>query len=436
MSRRVSQAFRIAAEKFRTSQTGNVAMMFGLTIFPLLVAAGGFVDMTRAYYARTDMQDALDATALALSRQAPGMSDSEMQKAAENFFYANFNDPDVESLDLKPSYTASGPSLTVAGTASVKTYFLPLIHINHIPVNASSTVAWGETRLRVALVLDNTGSMAQAGKMDALKLATHNLIKQLKGAVQTDGDVYVSIVPFAKDVNVGASNYDQSWVRWDLWEEVNGSCNKPQLTTKTSCLGEDKKWTAANHDTWNGCITDRDHNYDTLNTAPSTGTQATLFPAEQYSACPTELMGLSYNWTALNNRVDAMQPNGFTNQAIGLEWGWQSLTNAPFTVPPTGGYYKYRQVIILLTDGLNTQNRWDHSAAPIDAREKLSCANIKAAGIEIYTVQVNTGGDPTSTLLQDCASGPANFFLLTSADQIVTTFDSIGTELSQLRVAM
>ncbi len=436
MSRRAFQAFRIAAQKFRTSQTGNVAMIFGLTIFPLLVAAGGLIDMSRAYYARTDMQDALDATALALSREASGMSDVQMKTAAENYFYANFNDTDVESLDLTPTYTAKGPSLTVAGTASVKAYFLPLIHINHIPVNASSTVAWGETRLRVALVLDNTKSMDQAGKMDALKLATHNLIKQLKGAAQTDGDVYVSIVPFAKDVNVDASNYNQSWVRWDLWEEVNGSCSKSSLTTKSSCVAAGKVWTAAAHSTWNGCVTDRDQNYDTLNTAPDTATQATLFPAEQYSACPTQMAGLSYDWTALDNRVDAMVPNGFTNQALGLEWGWQSLTAQPFTVPPMGGYYKYRQVIILLTDGLNTQNRWDTSAGPIDARQKISCNNIKASGIDIYTVQVNTGGDPTSTLLQDCASSPGDFFLLTSADQIVTTFDSIGTELSQLRVSM
>ncbi len=322
------------------------------------------------------------------------------------------------------------------GTASVKTYFLPLIRLRHIPVNASSTVKWGETRLRVALVLDNTLSMAQSGKMDALKQATHNLINQLKGAAESDGDVYVSIVPFAKDVNVGASNGNQSWVRWDLWDEVNGSCSKKQLTTQSSCLSQNKKWTVAAHSNWNGCITDRDKDYDTLNTAPSTGTPATLFPAEQYGSCPSELMGLSYDWTALGDRVDAMQPGGLTNQAIGLDWGWQSLTNAPFTVPPMDGYYKYRQVIILLTDGLNTQNRWDSSAPAIDAREKISCDNIKAAGIDIYAVQVNTGGDPTSTLLQDCASGPSNFFLLTSADEIVSTFDSIGTELSQLRVAM
>jgi len=56
-------------------------------------------------------------------------------------------------------------------------------------------------------------------------------------------------------------------------------------------------------------------------------------------------------------------------------------------------------------------------------------------------VQVNTGGDPTSTLLQKCAGSPGKypdsdkFFLLTSANEIVTTFNQIGTALSSLRVA-
>jgi hypothetical protein len=37
--------------------------------------------------------------------------------------------------------------------------------------------------------------------------------------------------------------------------------------------------------------------------------------------------------------------------------------------------------------------------------------------------------------LQNCATDPSKFFMLTSASQIVTTFNSIGTALSQLRVA-
>ncbi len=147
------------------------------------------------------------------------------------------------------------------------------------------------------------------------------------------------------------------------------------------------------------------------------------------------MMGLSYDWTALNAKVDAMTPNGNTNQAIGLVWAWQALTEQPFSVPPEDPNYKYQKVIILLSDGLNTQNRWTTNAASIDDREKLLCAAIKTAGITLYTIQVNTDGDPTSTLLQQCASTSDKFFLLTSANQIVTTFSTIGTALSQLRLA-
>ncbi len=107
----------------------------------------------------------------------------------------------------------------------------------------------------------------------------------------------------------------------------------------------------------------------------------------------------------------------------------------PFTAPPLNSDYTYTQVIILLTDGLNTQDRWYTTQSKIDARQQITCNNIKAAGVTLYTIQVNTGGDPTSTLLKSCASSSDKFFLLTSADQIVTTFNTIGTNLSKLYVA-
>ena len=39
--------------------------------------------------------------------------------------------------------------------------------------------------------------------MAALKTASHNLLDQLKSAAHKPEDVYVSIVPFSKDVNFG-----------------------------------------------------------------------------------------------------------------------------------------------------------------------------------------------------------------------------------------
>ena len=97
--------------------------------------------------------------------------------------------------------------------------------------------------------------------------------------------------------------------------------------------------------------------------------------------------------------------------------------------------YKYSQVIILMTDGLNPQNRWYSDQTSIDNRQATTCANVKASGIVLYTVQVNTGGDPTSTMLQNCATDASKFSMLTSASQVVTTFNQIGTALSNLRIA-
>jgi Flp pilus assembly protein TadG len=440
MMRRALAAIRTAVAKFRRSERGNVAMMFAAASIPLVLASGGMVDFARIYYAKTDLQDALDATALALSKTAPTTPTAQLPADAQQVFAANFHDTDVEGLSLDPSYSSVGPTLTVTGNLNVHMYFMGLIGMNQVPVSASSTVVWGETRLRVALVLDNTGSMAQSGKMTALKAATHALLTQLQTAAQKPGDVYVSIIPFSRDVSVDPVSFpmtnDLSWAYWDA---NYGTCSNSKYTSQASCTMANKTWTPTPHNTWTGCITDREKdpnvNYDTLNTVPSMTVPATLFPADRYASCPTLMMGLSANWTALNARVDQMQPNGNTNQAIGLAWGWQSLTAAPFTIPPKDPGVDYRTVIILLSDGLNTQDRWFTNQNSIDARQASLCGNVHSAGIDMYTVQVDTGGDPTSTLLQQCASDPSQFFLLTSASGIVSTFQQIGTQLSQLRVS-
>jgi von Willebrand factor type A domain len=144
-------------------------------------------------------------------------------------------------------------------------------------------------------------------------------------------------------------------------------------------------------------------------------------------------MPMSYDWTALNAKIDAMTPAGNTNQAIGLAWGWQLLTQtAPLNAPALDPNYQYKQIIILLSDGLNTQDRWYSSASPIDTRQQIACTNAKNAGITIYTVLVMSGN---STVLQNCATDSTKYFALTDANSIITTFDTIGTSLSKLHLS-
>jgi hypothetical protein len=293
--------------------------------------------------------------------------------------------------------------------------------------------------------------------MDALKTATKSLHTMLQNSASKPGDVYVSIIPFSKDVNVGAANHNADWIDWTAWDADNPASGGGMFCIFGWCWNG-TQWVPqssahANHNTWNGCVTDRG-----TNTPPGTSAgpdqtvtppvdAATKFPAEQYSDCPAQMMGLNYDWSAMNTMVDGLYPAGMTNQPIGLVWGWQSLVGGgPLTAPPMDPNYKYQQIIILMSDGLNTQDRWYGNQSSIDGRMYASggagtCKNIKDAGIIIYTVHVNTDGDPMSTLLQNCASpdgtdpkGP-KFFHLTSASDMVTTFNKIGTALTKLRLA-
>jgi Flp pilus assembly protein TadG len=434
-----------AARRFVGAKEGNVAVTFCMALVPLLGFVGAAVDYARANAARSSMQAALDSTALMLSKDLTQgiISTSDIPTKAQAYFTALYTNADANSVSVSATYTAAtssaGSNIQVNGSGAVTTDFLKVAGFPTLNFNTSSTTTWGSVRMRVAMALDNTGSMADDGKMPAMQTAAKNLIDQLSGLAKTAGDIYISIIPFAKDVNVGAGNYNQNWVDFTDWDNdpANpGTCSKNK-STKSTCEQANGTWTP-DHSQWNGCVWDRDQDYDTKNTAPFAGNAPTLFPAEQWSACPVQLKPLSYDWSALKSLINSMTPNGNTNQAIGMAWAWQSLSQtAPLNAPAKDPSYTYKDAIILLSDGLNTQDRWYYTASQIDARQKILCDNAKNAGITVYTIQVNTSmpADPTSDVLQYCASGPQNFFVVTSASQTAAVFSSIGTSLSKLRVA-
>jgi Flp pilus assembly protein TadG len=422
---------------FLKDRRGNIAPIFAFSLIPTMGMIGAAVDYTRANTVRAAMQAALDSTALAMAQSAPTMNEEALTTAASGFFKAQYSRAETAAVQLTTKYTnTNGSQIVMTASASVPTEFMgiPGLGIKSIPVKAESTTTWGNTRLRVALALDNTGSMAQNGKMTALKTAAKGLIDQLKTAATNDGDVYVSIVPFAKDVNVGAANKDAAWLDWADWENNNGACSNTYYKTKSTCVAAGKSWTVANHNTWTGCVTDRNQPYDTTNAAPSDANGGvTRFPTEQYAACPAAITPLSYDWAALKTKIDAMQPTGNTNTTIGLEWGWHSLTKgAPMNAPAEDDKYTYKKFIIFLTDGDNTQNRWTSTQSQIDARMSAACTNAKNEGILVYTILVLQGSEQ---LLKDCASSPSMYFKITQANQLVTVFNQIGTQMSRLRVA-
>jgi Flp pilus assembly protein TadG len=532
---------RIGAELrgFRRNSSANVAMMFGLAMVPIIIAAGVGVDYARAALTRSQMSDALDAAALAVG-STQGLDEAGAKKLAQKYFEANYKGDTSHKM---PTVTVDNFD-SVKGSVSLKidytmdTAVLKAVGLKTMPVDTSSTVVWGQTKLWVALVLDNSLSMNQSSKMTSLRSAAKDLLTTLKKAASQDGDVLVGIVPFANDVyaGTGISSGYIDWTNWgaqldaDVPDSTYGpgddcpysyGCRTPGTTSKMSnnssisnsgktkgyicpwvtsssnntagtnshyymgcftstatgstkqvdsgsnascgghstsspknctCSGSGwsktcsaKTWThtwvaETDHTLWQGCFTDRTQDNDVSNTQPS-GT--TGFAADNNDLCPTSpVRPLGYDWDAMSDQITNMDPTGSTNQAIGLAHGWQMLTpGAPYGTPSVPA--NTTRYIILLSDGLNTQDRWYGNGMTestsiddkIDARMGTTCTNAKKDGIVIYTLYVNTGGSGDSDVLRDCASDTSKYFKLTSATQISTAFATIAAQITNVRVS-
>ena len=445
-------------KRFVHSQDGNVAVIFGIAVIPLISFIGAAVDYSRANAARSSLQAALDSTALMVSKDLTDgtITTSQISAKAQAYFTALFTNKDAKSVAVTASYTAASgktkATVLVSGSGSINTDFMNVIGIPTMNFGSSSTSTWGANLLRVALVLDNTGSMNDYNKIGNLQTAAQNLVTQLSGLAKNSGDVYISLVPFEVDVNVGTTNANATWIRWDLWDPKNNSnaatpwntyCSDGYWMTMAQCQGHGYSWShtvgSPSKSQWNGCISDRDQSNDVNSATPSS--LATNFPADQDQSCPVvPIMPLTYNWTALQSAISSMTAQGATNQTIGLQWGWLSLLQqSPLNAPAEAANTNYQHIIILFTDGLNTQDRWygdgSSTSSQVDARMGAICSNAKSAGVTIYTVQIDTDGAGQSAVLPACASGPNNFFMLTSPSQIAAAFKQIGTSISMLRVA-
>ena len=220
----VLRKIRASIGRFAKANGGNIAVIFALSAIPLITFVGAAMDYTRANAARSSMQAALDSTALMLSKDLSSgtITSSQISTKATSYFNALYHNNDASNVTVTPTYTSpsgSTPaSIKLDGTGRITTDFMKVAGFPNMDFNTSSTTTWGNVRMRVALVLDVTGSMADDGKMTALKPAAKSLIDQLSALAMTSGDIYISIVPFSKDVNMGTSYKNATWIDWIIFQ--------------------------------------------------------------------------------------------------------------------------------------------------------------------------------------------------------------------------
>ena len=196
--------------------------------------------------------------------------------------------------------------------------------------------------------------------------------------------------------------------------------------------------------------------------------------------CPPVILPLTAEKTTITDKIDDMVADGATAVNIGLVWGWRALSPrwrgewydsstlnllAGYTALPLDYGEEYMdKVVILMTDGVNTLGSYDryHAYArserfdtspthsyydyrgflntslpsdgdsypdKIDQKMLATCTAMKSAGVVIYTVEFVSGN------LTGCATSNKHAFVATTAADLLDDFNTIGEELSNLRIS-
>jgi Flp pilus assembly protein TadG len=258
--------------RYAGAEGANVAIIFALSLVPLLVAAGTAVDLSRALVVRSRLASALDAAGLAVGATV-NLTELQMQDLAEKYFDANYP---AEKLGVPGSVSVHlvGKIITMSATAQLDTSLMYLVGINHLNVGASNEITRETKGLELAMVLDNTGSMSSSGKLTALKTAATDMIDSLSGGENFPDQLKIGIVPFTVAVKL-----DTIVAVNGGWIDTAGASSVAQVNFSG---GKYAYWMYTNagglsNTAWAGCVEARPNRLDETDTAPTAGNPDTRF---------------------------------------------------------------------------------------------------------------------------------------------------------------
>jgi Flp pilus assembly protein TadG len=397
---------------FLRDRRANVGITFALTATPLLILSGMSLDYARASLVRSKVQQVSDMAILSVCKAARAgtLSEAALKTLGTDLFLQTIDESHARVTRIEPSLVPG--EWEMKGEVDVQPTFTSLIPVDKITVGASAACQVENIGLEVALVLDNTGSMASNNRIGALRTAATNLVTMLEQAHTPERPVRVALVPFVTSVNVRGPEFKWSWI------DQNADNSQHGINFDSGTPG-----TRVNHLTlynqlginWKGCVEARPSPYALTDAPPTTAIGDTLFvpyfapdepggraaagnSASAYNnsylddlvtgsdevrqrsilkyasttprtltetppltngpnrACPTPIQPLTSDFNSLRTQIAGMwQWNGSgTNVAEGLSWGWRVLSpEEPYTTGRPFTDEETRKIVLLLTDGEN-----------------------------------------------------------------------------------
>lgn len=460
---------------FLAREHGGALPLAAAAMLTLVGFAGVALDGARLIYAKDVLQRSLDAGGLAAGH---ALEVENMVGDGHDFFDANVaaGGDILRGTQLAISVSDDDRILTLTATAEVESTFMRVFGFDAISISASTEVTRETRGMELALVMDNTGSMRSGGKIGAMKTAATSLVNSIYGAEEVNPNLWVALIPYTATVNVGGAR--TGWLNSDGQDAI---ANGDFETT-----------------TWKGCVRARTGTGDRGDAPPVDDPFALYFYADDVDndwilsgggfdidesngaqnngtgpnlGCGPAITPLTAAKTPIIDAIDEMLPwhRGGTTSNLGLVWGWRALSPrwnglwggaTPAELPLGYDEPFMDKVIVVLTDGQN--QFYDHNGggpdgsdytaydrlnifgyptldaarAEIDSRFATLCTSIKTEGITIFAITFgSTPNGTTQDLYRTCASNPGFYFHAPSNDELQDVFDTIGRQLSNLRLS-
>ena len=268
---------------FAHHRGGNVAIMFAFLSVPMLMFGGIAIDYGFATRLETKLQAATDGTALLLCQTPLSTSNADLNTMAQTAMIGAMG---AANLVVDPLTITSNPRQITLITHKLSTVFFgKLTKTTSINPGAKAQCATPLPKtFEIALVLDNTGSMAASSggqsKLQAVQTAATNFVTYVYTNSAFSSATRISIVPFAGAVAVDPSTYRYaSWIDKNAqssyhWTNV-GLLSGTGINSRFDIFN--KLQTAYSGWGWAGCLETLPYPLNVQDGAPTSGNNDSLY---------------------------------------------------------------------------------------------------------------------------------------------------------------
>lgn len=439
-----------SSKAFAGDRRGGFAIMMAMVLGVLTLSAGYAINLAQLYNVRSSLRQALDAAVTSTARDiTTGIIDLEDARDwVALFLEANGGSTSIEG----EKFVLDGLSIDrAAGTVAAEAYvdvalYFPLFGTpNERRVRSMSAAIYSDKKIEVVMMLDVTGSMEKKGNKDKIgdlrKAATNAVNALLADQDPKKPRVRVALVPYASGVNAGELSSN-------IYAQTSAASNVPPVAGSKLLKDKTGKDALPDFSTYKDIVADafprpdtctterkdRDGNADLTAAGPET--IRTDKNGKQYyalvnrdsrmsgtgmNACPAaKVIPLTADTATLLGAIGKFKANGYTAGAIGVQWAYYMLSPTWISAvkgaglgdgPAAHNARKLSKVAILMTDGeFNTSfvggSEVNEQGGKSRSTAQNLCSNMKADGIEIFTIGFDLGNNETAAkaVLKNCAS--------------------------------